>query len=63
MFNVAVNPQLTPVIENKMCTNPTPPMEEDATSGKTYISKNIMNNEFGWKICNLDICQKWKVAE
>ena len=46
MFNVAVNPQLTAVIENKMCTNPTPPVEEDATSGKTNISKNFINSEF-----------------
>ena len=45
MFNVAVNPQLTPVIENKMCTNLTPPMEEDAASGKKNISKNFINNE------------------
>ena len=44
MFNVAVNPQLTPTIENKICTNLTSPMEEYATTGKTNISKHFKNN-------------------
>ena len=46
MFNVAVNPQGTSVIQNTMCTNPTPTIEEDATSGKTNICKNFIINEF-----------------
>ena len=51
MFNVAVNPQGTSAIQNMMSTNPTPAIEEDATSGKTNICKNLINNEFRWKIC------------
>ena len=55
--SVAVNPQGTSVIENTMCTNLTPAIEEDATSGETNICKNFINN------MHLYICQKWKVAE
>ena len=51
MFNVAVNPQGTFVVQTTMCTNPTPAIEEDATSGKTNICKTFINNEFRWKIC------------
>ena len=46
IFNVAVNPQGTYVIQNMMCTNPTPAVQEDATSGKTNTCKNFINNEF-----------------
>ena len=51
MLNVAVNPQGISTIENTTCTNPTPVIEEDATTGKANICKNLWNYEFKWKIC------------
>ena len=51
VLNVAVNPQGISVIQNMMSTNPTPEIAEGATSGKTNICKNFINNEFRWKIC------------
>ena len=49
MFNVAVNPQRISTIENMICTNPIPVIEEDSTKGKTNICKDLWNNEFKWK--------------
>ena len=46
IFNVAVNSKGTSVIQNTVCTNPTPAIAEDATSGKINICKNIINNKF-----------------
>ena len=41
MFNVAVNPQGISAIHNTICTNPTPAIEEDATTGRTDICRNL----------------------
>ena len=46
MFNVSVSLQLKLLIENTACPNSTPPMAKDATSGKTKVCKNFINNEF-----------------
>ena len=46
MLNVAVNPQGISAIQNMICTNPTPAIQEVATTGKTNICKNLGNNEF-----------------
>ena len=47
IFNVAVNPQGTSGIKNRMNNNPTPTIPEDARSGKTNICKKskIMNSD------------------
>ena len=62
MFNVALNPQGISTIQNTTCTSPTPAIEEDATTGRTKICKNLRNNAFKWKIC-ICIISKWKVVE
>ena len=35
MFNIAVNPQDISTIQNTISSNPTPAIEEDATTGMT----------------------------
>ena len=51
MLNTVVNPQDISTIQKTISTNPTPAMEEDATTGMTKMRKNLLNNEFKWKIC------------
>ena len=61
IFNVSVSSLLKSVTETTTCTNSTPAMQADATSGKTNICRNIINNEFRLKICILMHFKKWKV--
>ena len=44
-----MNPWGISTIQNTIST--THAMEEDATTGMTKICKNLLNNEFKWKIC------------
>ena len=46
MFNVVLNPQGICTIQDRISTNATPAIEEDATTGMTKICKNLLNNEF-----------------
>ena len=51
MFNVVVNQQGICTVQDRMSTNATLKIEEGATTGMTKICKDLLNNEFKWKIC------------